>query len=133
MGGKHRGTDQEEDYDAKSLAQEVAELLAMALANFNSANSTKGDQEAYLMTIHGTRFRLTTANFTAEYLRCVQSTQMPTKEHLYVRRSRHFELKDPGGRTDTLMTAMGLINYLFSGEVMMEQVKQISREWRKNN
>lgn len=80
------------------------------------------------MTIHGTRFRLTTAYFTAEYLRHVQSTSMPTDHHLYVRRSRHFELKNPDGRKDALLTAMGLINYFFSGEAVMEQVKQMSSD-----
>lgn len=43
MAGKTRHTGQEEDYDPNVLAQELAELLAQAHAEYRSDSSGKGD------------------------------------------------------------------------------------------
>lgn len=45
------------------LAQQVAELLAIALAGYKSKDLTKDDQEAFVVIIHGTQLHLVTATF----------------------------------------------------------------------
>lgn len=49
---------------AERLAQQVAELLAIALAGYKSKDLTKDDQEAFVVIIHGTQLCLVTATFT---------------------------------------------------------------------
>ena len=66
-----RHTGQEECFQNESLTQELAELLGIALVDFNPGC---GDQEAYVVTIHGTQMRLVAARFTEEYLWVVQKS-----------------------------------------------------------
>lgn len=40
-------------FQEESLVQELAELLVIALAGYRPRNSTKGDQEAFVVTITG--------------------------------------------------------------------------------
>ena len=75
----------------------MAELLVIALAGYKSKDSTIGDRDAFVITIH-TQLRLVTATFTEAYLRAVQSGTMPATERQDVRRSNFFELKGPDGR-----------------------------------
>lgn len=105
--------------------------MAQALAEYRCNSSTKGDQEAYVATIHGTQLRLVAAYFTREYLECVQSREMPTNQELYVRWSRWLELKEPRGRVDALFCYIRLINYLLSGDAVIEHIKAVSKDLRK--
>jgi hypothetical protein len=130
-GGVHRYTRTPEIFNPKTLAQEVAELLGKALAEFRAVGSKKGDQESYLITIHGTQMRVVAAYFTKDYLRYVQSNELPVDQHLHVRRSRYFELKDPEGRVDALKLVFGVFRYIMSGRAAMEQTRQVSASLRK--
>lgn len=65
---------QEEENQKEILAQELAELLGIVLARYRLGDSGKGDQEAFVVTIHGTQLHLMAANFTEAYLQAVQSS-----------------------------------------------------------
>ena len=60
------------------------------------------DQEAYVLTIHRIPFRIVTARFSSEYLSHVPSPTMPLDQHLHVRRSRCYEMENPGDRVEAL-------------------------------
>ena len=49
---------------AARQAQQVAELLEIALAGYKFKDLTNDDQEAFVVIIHGTQLRLVTATFT---------------------------------------------------------------------
>ena len=70
------------------------------------------DQEAYVLTIHGTPFRIVTARFSLEYLSHVPSPTMPLDQHLHVRRSRCYEMENPGDRVEALKACVGLVKYM---------------------
>lgn len=125
MNSSVRHTGQPEAFQEESLAQEVAELLGIALASYRSGNAGN-DQEAYVVTIHGTQLRLVAATFTASYLRAVQSDVMPAFERQDIRRSKFFELKDPDGRKEALRMLYGLGQYILSGQAEMEQLRHAS-------
>ena len=46
----------------------MAELVAQAQNGYKAQHGGHGDQESFVMTIHGTQVRLVAAYFTAEYL-----------------------------------------------------------------
>ncbi|KAK2810539.1 hypothetical protein FQN50_002796 [Emmonsiellopsis sp. PD_5] len=119
--GAHHYTGQPETYNRQTLAQEVAELLAQALAGYR-LDGPNQDEEAFLLTIHGTQLRLVTAYFTADYLRHVQSTTMPVDQFLFVRRSRFYELKEPAQRVEALKLIIGLFRYVVGGYAQMKQI-----------
>lgn len=48
----------------------------MALNEFGRQPAQKNDEEASLLSIHGTKLRLVTAYFTREYLSHLQSNQI---------------------------------------------------------
>jgi hypothetical protein len=130
-GGVHHSTGEPEAYNPKTLAQEVGELLGQALAEYRADFSNKGDQDAYVLTIHGTQLRLVAANFSEDYLRYVQSPTMPGTQRLYVRRSRFYELKDPLDRVEALKVVIGLFRYLMSGSAALEQTRKHAYDLRK--
>jgi hypothetical protein len=74
------------------------------------------DQEAFVLNIHGAHLKLTVARFTKEYLCAVNSAVMPTNQALWVRRSRHFDLKLLDQRAQALKLCIGLVTYLYSGK-----------------
>lgn len=130
-GGVHHYTNLPEAYNANTLAQEVAELLGQALAGYRAEGSKEEDQEAYVLTIHGTQLRLVAGYFTKEYLSYVQSQTLPVEQHLYIRRSRFYELKDPADRLEALKLIIGLCRYVMSGYAVMEQTKRVAKCLRK--
>lgn len=85
----------------KKATQEVAEMLRQALAEYRTGGPER-DEKSYVLTAHGTRLRLVGAYFTEGYLRPVQSSSLPTNQHLYVRRSKFYELRCLEYRVATL-------------------------------
>ncbi|KAI9760682.1 MAG: hypothetical protein M1840_002358 [Geoglossum simile] len=112
--GHHRAAGEEEKYSDALLGQELAELLGQAMANINELGKL-ADQEALLLTIHGTHLRLVVARFTAAYLSHIKSNTIPESEQLWVRRSSPFQLKDRKGREDALRMVIGVLEYIRSG------------------
>lgn len=93
--------------------------------------SSKGDQEAYVLTIHGTQFRIVTARFSSEYLDRVESHTMPLEQHLHVRRPRFYELKNADDRVEAVKACIGLVRYVLIGKTEMEGIKPIAKEFWK--
>lgn len=122
---------QPEEYNTTSVAQEVAELVSQAQNEYKAEHGSNGDQESFVLTIHGTQVRLAAAYFTAEYLGYLESAQMPVDQHLYVRRSRFFEMKNPEDRKETLKMCIGLVEYLLSGYAVIEQVRDVAKKLKK--
>ena len=108
----------------------MAELLAAALTQHREETDA-GDQEAYLLTVHGTQMRLVTAYFSDDYLKHVQSDILPATEHLYVRRSRFFELKDPGDKVEALRLVLSVVRYVMSGSATMQQTQAHADQLRQ--
>lgn len=96
MNSSVRHTGQPEAFQEESLAQEVAELLGIALAGYRSGDSGN-DQEAYVVTIHGTQLHLVAATFTASYLQAVQLDVMPAFKWQDICQLKFFNLKDLDG------------------------------------
>lgn len=86
------------------------------------------DREAFVLSIHGTRLRLIAAHFTAKYLSCVNSATMPTTEHLWVRRSKWFDLKLVAERPGALKLCMGIYEYLRRGNAEVAQLQKVFEE-----
>ena len=61
-------TRREEEYNPTSLAQEVGEMVAMALNEFRGQPAQENGKETSLLSIHGTKLRLATAYITRESL-----------------------------------------------------------------
>ncbi|PKX90067.1 uncharacterized protein P174DRAFT_377347 [Aspergillus novofumigatus IBT 16806] len=114
-GGLHGGTGQPERFNYKILGQEVAELLGIACEQDRLLNRRE-DQEAFLISIHGTQVRLVAAYFTADYLHAVKSKFLAADQYLWVRRTRAMELKSRQGRVEALRN-------LYSGEAKMNQIR----------
>lgn len=125
-----RHTGGEESYNSHTFGQEFAELLATAL-NEHRAGSKAGDQESFVLTIHGTQLRLAVAYFTKEYLGAAQSAVMPASQRVHVRRSRFFELKNPDDRVAAMRLCVGLMRYVLSGDAAIEQLKGVSKLLKK--
>jgi hypothetical protein len=79
-------------YQREPLGQEVAELLAQAQANVAELAAYR-NQEAFVISIHGTQLRLVAAHFTSSFFAAVTTAFLPAVEMLRVRRSRAFEMK----------------------------------------
>ncbi|RHZ67145.1 uncharacterized protein CDV56_107799 [Aspergillus thermomutatus] len=123
-GGLRRGTGAPERFNYKTLGQEVSELYGIACEQDRLLDQ-RLDQEAFLISIHGTQVRLVAAYFTADYLRAVKSNSLPADQYLWVRRTRPFDLKSRQGRKDALRNIMGLVYYLYSGEAKMNEIRLI--------
>lgn len=122
---------QPEEYNTTSVAQEVAELVSQAQNEYKAEHGSNGDQESFVLTIHGTQVRLAAAYFTAEYLGYLESAEMSVDQYLYVRRSRFFEMKNPEDRKETLNMCIGLVEYLLSGYAVIEQVRDVAKKLKK--
>jgi hypothetical protein len=83
------------------------------------------DQEAFVLSIHGTQLRLIAAHFTAKYLSHVNSSTMPTTEHLWVRRSKCYDIKLVADRPGALKLCIGLYEYLRSGRAEIGLLQKI--------
>jgi hypothetical protein len=106
------------------LAQEVAKLLGQAMEHAAQLGGWR-DQEAFVLSIHGTHVKLTAAHFTAKYLRHVNSPTMPETEKLWVRRSKPYDLKLQSGRADALKLCIGIFEYLRSGNAEVGLLEKI--------
>ncbi|KAK2789956.1 hypothetical protein FQN52_005764 [Onygenales sp. PD_12] len=80
------------------------------------------DEEAYLLTIHGTQLHLVTAYFTADYLRHMQSTTMPVNQFLFVKRSRFYELKEPWQRVEAPKLIIGLFRSIMRSTTLEDKI-----------
>ncbi|KAE8138563.1 hypothetical protein BDV38DRAFT_68238 [Aspergillus pseudotamarii] len=103
-----------ERYSSSVLVQEVAELLGQVMEHATQVGGWR-DQEAFVLSMHGTHLGLTTAHFSAAYLAYVNSSMMPQTERLWVRRSEAFDLKTRSGRARALQLSIGIFEYLRSG------------------
>jgi hypothetical protein len=93
----------------------VAELLGQAIEQSGQIGGGC-DQEAFVLSVHGTRLKLVAARFSAAYLSYVRSEKMPVEEYLWVRRSEPYDLKTHLGRVVGLKICIGIINYILSGK-----------------
>lgn len=123
-GGIHVSSGEQQGFVADLLAQEVAELLGQAQEHCRQVERTI-DQDAFVVTIHGTVLRLTTAHFTREYLEAVESKALPFPQQLHVRRSKRYQLKTMDGRLEALRLCVGLLDYLWSGQAAVGLVQRI--------
>jgi hypothetical protein len=85
------------------------------------------DQEAFVLSIHGTHIRLIASHFTAKYLSHVNSPTMPTTEHLMVRRSKWYDLKLMSDRREALKLCIGIDDYLRSGDAEIALIQLIQQ------
>ena len=84
------------------------------------------DQEAFVASMHGTQFRLSCAYFPDDYLTCVEQTiYIPNSSRVYFRRSRAFEMKDPGDRVEASRLLLGALKYLRSGEARISTLQAV--------
>lgn len=120
----HRPAGEEERYSPDVLAQEIAELLGQAMEH-NAQIGNITDQEAFVLSMHGTHLKLTAAHFTSEYLSHVRSHTMPQSEKLLVRRSKPFDLKSKLGRAGALQLCIGIFEYLRSGKAEIALLQKI--------
>jgi hypothetical protein len=113
-GGRIRHAGEPEPVSTRILGQEVAELLAQAQVNCDELAAYR-DQEAFIISIHGTQLRLIAAHFTSAFLAALNTSFLPAKEVLRVRRSRAFEMKLVEDRIAALKMLIGLFKYVLSG------------------
>jgi hypothetical protein len=114
-GGIRRPAGEGESYSPDILGQEVAELLGQAMEHCEQLGGWR-DQEAFVLTIHGTHLKLVAGHFSAKYLSYVNSPMIPDDEDLWVRRSRYYDLKTQSGRAGALKVCIGVFEYLGSGK-----------------
>lgn len=92
----------------------MGELLGQAMEHIVQLGQRR-DQEAFVLSIHGTQLKLTAAYLTADYLSYVHSPMIPDHEKLWVRRSEPYDLKTRLGRAGALKMLIGIYEYLRSG------------------
>lgn len=77
------------------------------------------DQEAFVLCMHGTQLYLASAYFSKEYICYLNTGGYKEGENddviLWVRRSIHYDLKEPDQRAMALELIWALITYLASG------------------
>jgi hypothetical protein len=62
---------------------------------------------------------------TKEYLSCVNSATMPAIHHLWVRRSKFYNLKLESDRPEILKIFIGLFEYIISGKAEVGLLQKI--------
>ncbi len=100
------------------LGQEVAELLGQAQANAAEQLGAAGggsDQEAFVISVHGTQLRLVAAHFARSFLAALATPLLPAAQLLRVQRSRAFEMKRAADRAAAVKMLFGLFVYIRSG------------------
>ena len=83
------------------------------------------DQEAFVVSIHGTRLKITAAHFKEEYLKAVNSNTMPISHTQWLRRTYSLDLRKVQDRIEALRWLFGLLRYLHSGEAEISFLKMI--------
>ncbi|KAJ9195145.1 hypothetical protein DTO164E3_6906 [Paecilomyces variotii] len=105
-----------------TFAQEVAKLLGQAMASCKEMHGGWKDQDAWLISIHGTEVRLVTARFKEGYLRQVNSSMVARTEYLVVFRSRPFDLILDEGRVQAVKAIVALLRWIKSGSSLQSTI-----------
>lgn len=84
------------------------------------------DQEAFVVSVHGTLFYISAAYFSPEYIGYIETAE-PAEiavgdNLLWIRRSIHFDLKRPEDRGQALKFFWALVKYIASGEARSNMV-----------
>ncbi|RAL00010.1 pepsin-like aspartic protease [Aspergillus ibericus CBS 121593] len=116
--GKQKGIRQ------TSWLRKWPQLLGQAMEHAAQLDGWR-DQEAFVLTIHGTHLKLAAAHFTAECLRHANSPVMPGSETLWVRRSEPYDLKSQRGRAGALQLCIGVYEHLRSGRAEIGLLQKI--------
>lgn len=117
---------EQEGYCASVLGQEVAELLGQAMEQSKEVSpNTWVDQEGFVVSVHGTKLKITAAHFSAEYLSSVNSKIMPVSQVLWVRRTAPLDLRDVDDRVEALRWIIGLVAYMYSGGAEIGLIQKI--------
>lgn len=85
-------------------------------------------QEAYVTSIHGTKFRVSCAHFTNGYLNSVENEHAisnPKINCVYFHRSRAFDTKDPNDRVEAAGLMLGLFRYQISGDAKIATLQAV--------
>lgn len=84
------------------------------------------DQESFVVSMHGTLFYISTAYFTPEYIKYIETSRYREADvdgvFLWVRRSVHFDLKDVEQRVQALGFLWALISYVTSANAKINIV-----------
>ncbi|RMJ23709.1 hypothetical protein PHISP_05415 [Aspergillus sp. HF37] len=122
-GGKHHGSGEAETFSEEVLAQEVAELLGQAMTQSQAMGGWQ-DQEAWLLSIHGTEIRIVTAFFTAKYMEAVNSANgIAPDQRLNIFRSRPINLKYDDGQRIVGKVVIALLRYLTRGDPAIARLR----------
>lgn len=95
------------------LGQEFAELLGQAMKQSREVTENGWiNQEVYVVSIHGTRLKITAARFEGEYIAAVNSNNMPAEMIQWVHRTSALDLRGVEDRVEALKWLLGLVRYL---------------------
>ncbi|KAJ9193527.1 hypothetical protein DTO207G8_2472 [Paecilomyces variotii] len=108
-----------------TFAQEVAKLLGQAMASCKEMHGGWKDQDAWLISIHGTEVRLVTARFKEGYLRQVNSSMVARTEYLVVFRSRPFDIITDEGRVQAVRAIIALLRWIKSGNSLQSTIQGV--------
>lgn len=109
-----RRTGEAEDLILVILGQEFANLLGKVMTMSQKVFKEWRDQEAWMVTTHGTELKLVASHFTAEHMAKVSSRAIPTKFRKVVFRSGPFNLKLVEDRIEALRSLIALLCHLKS-------------------
>ncbi|PLB52053.1 hypothetical protein P170DRAFT_377518 [Aspergillus steynii IBT 23096] len=135
-GGIKRGSGEPKNFILEIFAQEVAQLLGNMIAQRSELKNLGGrrsllrdqheDQEAFVLSMHGTLFYVSTAYFSPEYIQYIEGNELTELSvdniFLWVKQSVHFDLKDIDQRVKALEFLWALLGYIASGEAKMNNV-----------
>jgi hypothetical protein len=118
---------QQSQYQSSSSNKKWPKLLAQAQANAEKLAAYR-DQEAFIVTIHGTQLRVIAAHFTSTNLAAVTMSFLPTSEVVRVRRSSAFEMKLVANGMAALSMLIGYFRYVKSGAAEIGVCQALSDE-----
>jgi hypothetical protein len=104
-------------------------MLAQAQKNYREL-PTHADQEAFVVSIHGTQLRLVAAHFSSSYLASLATSSLAASEIIMVRRSRAFEIKHVPDRIEALKMLVGFFRYVRSDEIEMGVCRALNEALR---
>ncbi|PWY73758.1 hypothetical protein BO94DRAFT_549748 [Aspergillus sclerotioniger CBS 115572] len=106
------------------VAQEFALLYGQACAcSTSSSDEVVNGHDGWLVSIHGTRLRLSYAEFTKEYLEAVRGELLPADLHVKVLRTREYHLKHTADLIQALKAVMGLLKFMQDGDYKNEYLE----------
>ncbi|TPR02413.1 glutamate decarboxylase [Aspergillus niger] len=126
-GGVRRRSGDREKFIPTVFAQEVSEMIGSTIAQRAGLLFIKhSDQEAFVVSVHGTLFYISAAYFSPEYIGYIETAE-PAEiavgdNLLWIRRSIHFDLKRPEDRGQALKFFWALVKYIASGEARSNMV-----------